>query len=202
MTNKAWFKERLQDPFLLKARQDDYRSRAAYKLIEIAGKYGIIRPGFTVLDLGAAPGSWSQIALKLAGKKGTVVAIDLLDIANIDHVNIIKGDLRDAQVIAKAESFTPKGFDAIISDAAPDTTGVHFADSSDSTELVHSILDLYIPLLKPGGSFTAKVFEGSEFKKLLDRIRKLFKFAKSFSPKASLSRSREVYVVAQGYEKT
>lgn len=202
MAAKAWFKNRLNDHYLLKARADDFRSRAAYKLEEIDQKYQLIKKGFKILDLGAAPGSWSQYAMRKTDGKAAIIAIDLLEIEPIDGVTIIKGDIRCEANQAEILRLAPKGLDLILSDMAPDTTGVHHADTENSALLVHLALDMAEKLLKPGGAFVAKVFEGGEYKALLDRTRSLFGFAKSFNPKASLNRSREIFLVAREFKKT
>lgn len=197
---KAWFKERLNDHFLHKARADSFRSRAAYKLEEIDTKYKLIKPGHKILDLGAAPGSWSQYAMRKVAGKAKIIAIDLLEIDPIEGVTILQGDIRDAANQAKIVELAAGKLDIILSDMAPDTTGVHYADTENSALLVHLALDIVQKLLKPGGSFVAKVFEGAEYHDLLQRARKLFGFAKSFNPKASLNRSRELFLVAQDYK--
>ena len=200
MGQKAWFKNRLNDHYLKKSRQDNYRSRAAYKLEEIDKKYSLLKPGQKILDLGAAPGSWSQYALQKLKKRGKVIAIDLLPIDPIPGVHIIEGDIRDEKNQKKIIDLSPKGVDVILSDMAPDTTGVHYADTENSAQLVHLALDMAEILLRPGGSFVAKVFEGAEYKELLQRAKSLFGFAKSFNPKASLNRSRELFLVAQQFK--
>jgi len=197
---KAWFKNRLNDHYLQKSRADDYRSRAAYKLEEIDQKYRLIKPGMKILDLGAAPGSWSQYAMRKVSGKARIIAIDLLEIAPIEGVTIIQGDIRTPENQAKIMELAPNGLDLILSDMAPDTTGVHYADTENSALLVHLALDIAEKLLRPGGNFVAKVFEGAEYQQLLQRTRKLFGFAKSFNPKASLSRSREIFMVAQDFK--
>lgn len=199
---KAWFKDRLNDHYLQKSRIDDFRSRAAYKLEEIDQKYKLIKPGQKILDLGAAPGSWTQYALRKVNGKAKVIAIDLLEIAPIEGAIIIRGDIRAPENQARIIELAPHGLDIILSDMAPDTTGVHFADTENSALLVHLALDIAEKLLKPGGSFVAKVFEGAEYLPLLQRTRKLFGFAKSFNPKASLTRSREIFMVAQDFRPT
>lgn len=199
---KAWFKNRLNDHYLQKSRADDYRSRAAYKLEEIDQKYRLIKPGMKILDLGAAPGSWTQYALRKVSGKAKIIAIDLLEIAPIEGAVILQGDIRDQQKQAQIIELAPNGLDMILSDMAPDTTGVHYADTENSAMLVHLALDIAEKLLKPGGSFVAKVFEGAEYQQLLQRARKLFGFAKSFNPKASLNRSRELFLVAQNFKPT
>lgn len=197
---KAWFKDRLNDHYLQKSRADSYRSRAAYKLEEIDQKYKLIKPGQKILDLGAAPGSWTQYVLRKVNGKAKVVAIDLLEIFPIEGAIIIRGDIRDSANQAQIIELAPHGLDVILSDMAPDTTGVHYADTENSALLVHLALDIAEKLLKPGGSFVAKVFEGAEYQQLLQRTRKLFGFAKSFNPKASLTRSREIFLVAQDFK--
>ena len=199
MSNKTWFKNRLHDHYLLKSREDNYRSRAAYKLEELDQKYRLIKPGMKILDLGAAPGSWSQYAMRKTSGKAKIVAIDLLEIVPIENVTVIKGDIRDEENQAKILELCPKGLDLIMSDMAPDTTGVHYADTENSVILVNLALDIAERLLKPKGNFIAKVFEGGEYNSLLKRTRSMFEFAKSCNPKASLSRSRELFMVAQGF---
>lgn len=201
MPNKNWFQNRLRDPFLLKARKENYRSRAAFKLVQILQKYKLIRPGNRVLDLGAAPGSWSQVLVKEVGPKGQVVGIDLLEIVPLDGASLIKGDICDPKNQAEIARLAPNGFDAIFSDMAPNTSGVHHADCGNSADLVHLVLDLSAQWLKPGGNFAAKVFEGAEYKDLHSRTKRLFQFAKSYKPEASLSESREIYLIGQGYGK-
>ncbi|GAB4276465.1 MAG: 23S rRNA (uridine(2552)-2'-O)-methyltransferase RlmE [Candidatus Rifleibacteriota bacterium] len=200
MATKAWFKNRLNDHYLLKSRAENYRSRAAYKLEEIDNKYRLIKPGQKILDLGSAPGSWTQYALRKSNGKARVIAIDLLEISPIDGATIIQGDIRDPDNQAKIIELAPKGLDLILSDMAPDTTGIHHADTENSAALVHLALDIAVKLLKPGGAFVAKVFEGSEYKTLLERAKSLFGFAKSFNPKASLNRSRELFLVARQFK--
>jgi 23S rRNA (uridine2552-2'-O)-methyltransferase len=201
MPVKEWFKKRLNDPYLRKARAENYRSRAAYKLKEINDKYHLFGKGSRVLDLGAAPGSWSQIVHETVGEQGLVVGIDLLEIVPIDGVHFFHGDIRDPAIQDRVDEIMgSRLFDAVISDMAPDTTGIHHADTEHSADLVHLVLDQCDLWLKPGGAFVAKVFEGAEFKDLHQRIKSRFEFAKSFNPKASLTRSREVYVVATGWK--
>lgn len=200
MAAKAWFKNRLNDRYLLKSRADNYRSRAAYKLEEIDEKYKLIKPGQKILDLGSAPGSWTQYVLRKTNGKAKIIAIDLLEISPIDGTIFIQGDIRDEKNQKTILELAPNGLDVILSDMAPDTTGVHHADTENSAMLVHLALDMVEKLLKPGGSFVAKVFEGSEYKELLDRTKSLFSFAKSFNPKASLNRSRELFMIAQNFK--
>ncbi len=200
MPNPGWFKNRLQDPYFRKAHRENYRSRAVYKLQEIQEKYQLIRSGQRILDLGAAPGSWTQYAVEQAGRTGKVIGIDLLPIQPLEGATLLEGDINDPVMQEQIHQFAPKGFDVIMSDMAPNTTGVHHADAGNSVELVHVALDLSKLWLKNGGSFVAKVFEGSDFRELHERFKKLFGFAKSFKPKASLSASRETYLVGKEFK--
>lgn len=196
---KDWFKKRLQDPYLLKSRQEGYRSRAAYKLQEIDQKYKLFKAGQKILDLGAAPGSWSEYVTKKLSNKVTLIAVDLLKIEPIPNVTIIQGDFRDSGIQEQIISSANGKLDIILSDMAPDTTGRHDVDTYNSSVLVNLALDLAEKLLKPGGKLVAKVFEGSEYQAILKRAKGMFGFAKSVSPKASLSQSREVFLVADNF---
>jgi len=201
MATPRWFQQRLRDPFLQKAHRENFRSRAAYKLQEIAEKYKLLRPGSHVLDLGAAPGSWTQVAMQAVGSKGLVVGIDLLAIEPVDGAHLIQGDIRDPKKQEEIKALSKRPFDLILSDMAPNTTGVHHADTANSVELVQLALELAHTWLKPGGSFVAKLFEGAEYKELHTLAKSLFGFAKSFKPKASLAQSREIYLVCQDFKK-
>ncbi|MBF0500396.1 MAG: RlmE family RNA methyltransferase [Candidatus Riflebacteria bacterium] len=216
MPNKDWYQRRLRDPFFLKAHRENFRSRAAYKLQEILEKYRLIKTGYSVLDLGAAPGSWTQVALEATGVtptrqdssaappgkergRGLVIGIDLLEIEELPGAHLLKGDIRDKAMQAAIVNLAPRGFHCILSDMAPNTTGIHHADTSNSVDLIHLALDMCPTWLRPGGSFVAKLFEGAEYKELHTRAGRLFEFVKSFKPKASLSKSREIYLVCQNY---
>lgn len=189
----------MQDPFLKKAHREDYRSRAAYKLQEIEEKYKLLQSHSKVLDLGCAPGSWCQLVRRCLGPKGLVIGVDLLAVEPIEGVTLLQGDLTDPAVQDRITSLCPGGFDLILSDMAPHTTGIHHADTQRSAELVTLVLDLCARWLKPGGAMLAKVFEGAEYPALRQRARTLFRFAKTVTPEASLARSREVYLLGQGY---
>lgn len=199
MPNKNWYQARLKDPFLLKARKENYRSRAAFKLLQILEKYKLCKPGQKVLDIGAAPGSWTQVLSKAVGPKGLVVGVDLLPIDPLERAKLFQGDIRSPEIQAKISELAPQGYDSIFSDMAPNTTGVHHADTGNSVELVGLVLDFCPKWLKPGGNFVAKVFEGGDYKDLHSRVKSLFGFAKSYKPEASLSESREIYLVAQNF---
>lgn len=199
MPNPNWFKQRLRDPFLKKAHSENFRSRAAYKLKEIVDKYKLVKPHHRILDLGCAPGSWAQMARTWLSPKGLLIGIDLVPTEPVEGTTLLQGDIRDPQMQDRIRELNPHGFDVILSDMAPNTTGVHHADTAHSADLVSLVLDLCAVWLKPGGSCIAKVFEGSEYQALHKRAKGMFEFVKSVNPEASLSRSREVYLVGQGY---
>ncbi len=199
MPNPTWFRKRLHDPFLKKAHREDLRSRAAYKLQEIAEKYKLIHSYSKVLDLGCAPGSWTQMVRRFLGPKGQVVGIDLLAVAPVAGATLLQGDITDPAMQAAIERLCPGGFDLILSDMAPNTTGIHHADTARSAELAGLVLDLCGRWLKPGGACLAKVFEGAEYPALRQRAKAMFGFAKTVTPEASLARSREVYLLGTGF---
>ncbi|MBF0544922.1 MAG: RlmE family RNA methyltransferase [Candidatus Riflebacteria bacterium] len=201
MPNNNWFKQRLNDPFLKKAHKENYRSRAAYKLKEIIEKHDIFKSAVRILDVGAAPGSWTQVAAEEAPKGAKIIAVDLIEMEEVPGAQVFKGDIRDIKIQEAIFSVVKKPFDLIISDMAPNTSGVHHADSGNSVELVNIVLDLAPQWLKQGGKFVAKVFEGPEYKQLHSRAKSMFEFAKSFKPKASLSSSREIYLVCMNFKK-
>jgi 23S rRNA (uridine2552-2'-O)-methyltransferase len=201
MSNKSWYQARLKDPFLLKARKENYRSRAAYKLQEMLEKYPLCRSGNKVLDVGAAPGSWTQVLLEKVGTKGLVIGVDLLPIEELAGAHLLTGDICDLAVQESIKKLCPQPFDAIFSDMAPNTTGIHHADTGQSVELVNLVLDLCPHWLKTGGHFIAKVFEGAEYKELHTKVKSLFGFAKSYKPSASLAQSREIYLIGQDYRR-
>lgn len=188
----------VQDHYFKQAKRDGYRSRAAYKLIEILDKKKVIARGDRVLDVGAAPGSWSQVLARRLGPRGVIVAIDLkvIDQSGLpENVSLIVGDLTEASL----EELGGLPFQAIVSDMAPDTTGDRFGDHHRSVRLCHTLLDRANVWLAPGGSLVMKVFEGEAYRDLLDRMKNLFESAKGFKPKASRSESVEMFLIARGF---
>lgn len=185
-----------RDYFYRKAKDVGYRSRAAFKLKQINEKFMIIKKGDTVVDLGAAPGGWLQVAKELSG--GKVVGVDILPIEKIDGVDVIRGDIRlDATVEEIREKLGKEGADTVICDAAPDLSGSWSYDHARSIDLAKSALECALKLLKPGGGFAVKVFQGDMFPDFLDKTRQYFVKVKAFSPEASRKQSAEIYVIGK-----
>jgi 23S rRNA (uridine2552-2'-O)-methyltransferase len=195
-----WLQEHFDDHYVKLARKDGYRSRASYKLLELQEKDRLIKPGMTVVDLGAAPGGWSQVAARLVGGKGRVIASDILPMDSIADVEFIEGDFTEQAVLDSIlESLNGQKADLVISDMAPNMSGMTAVDQPRSMYLVELALDLARQVLKPGGVFVSKVFQGEGFDELLREMRAEFATVKSRKPEASRPRSREVYQVAAGF---
>ena len=185
-----------RDIFYRKAKEEGYRSRAAFKLKQINEKFRIIKMGDTVVDLGAAPGGWLQVAKELSG--GKIVGVDLLSIDEIEGVDLIKGDIRLDTTIEKIrEIIKTEGADVVICDAAPNLSGSWSYDHARSVDLATSALECARKLLKPGGGFAVKVFQGDMFHDFLEKVRGCFVKVQAFSPEASRSQSAEIYVIGK-----
>jgi 23S rRNA (uridine2552-2'-O)-methyltransferase len=199
-TSKQWMDEHVNDPYVKKAKIDGYRSRASYKIIEINEKDKIIRAGNIVMDLGSAPGGWSQVVAPLVGELGRVIASDILPMDGIIGVNFIQGDFTEAEVYDNILS-TLHGdkVDVVVSDMSPNLSGVNTTDQYSSIYLVELALDMARNVLKPGGSFCAKVFQGVGYEEYAKEVRKSFDKVVVRKPRASRARSREVYIVAKGF---
>lgn len=189
----------MKDPFVRKAREDGYRSRAAFKLLEINTRERVLIPGARVVDLGAAPGGWSQVAAKAVGPSGKVVAIDLLEIAPMSQVTVLRGDFREAgeqaQVVA---AMGGERADVVLSDMSPNISGIASADQARAAELVRIAVEFCGSHLKPGGVFVVKVFQGEEFAGLLKEMKQAFREVKVHKPTASRGESRETYLIGRG----
>jgi 23S rRNA (uridine2552-2'-O)-methyltransferase len=196
-----WLKEHFDDPYVKQSQRDGYRSRASYKLLEMSKKDKLIRPGMIVVDLGAAPGGWTQVAMQLVGDDGTVVASDILAMDPIAGVTFIEGDFTEQSVYDEIiMALNGRKADLVISDMAPNMSGNPAIDQPKSMYLVELALDMSRHILKPGGSFLAKVFQGEGFDDLLRETRSSFVKVQSRKPGASRSRSREVYQLATGFK--
>ena len=191
----------VSDPFVKKAQLDGYRSRSAYKLTELNEKDRLIRPGMRIMDLGSAPGGWSQVAGRLVGAKGRVLATDILPMEPIKNVDFIQGDFTDEAVVAQLLDWLGGGkFDLIISDIAPNITGIDSADQASSMYFLELALDTVRQTLKPGAIFVAKMFQGSGSDQYVKDLRTSFEKVLIRKPAASRAESREVYIVAKGFK--
>lgn len=203
-SNRAWIERHINDPFVKKSRIDGYRARSAYKLIEIDEQEHIFRPGITVVDLGSAPGSWSQVArAKLSNPDGTlngrVVAMDILPMDPIDGVDFLQGDFREESVEEQLKAMVAGGkVEAVISDMAPNLSGVAMVDAGASLYLCELALDFAVQHLTPDGIFVAKVFQGSGYSQYVEACKKVFKVVRQRKPEASRDSSSEMYVVGRG----
>jgi 23S rRNA (uridine2552-2'-O)-methyltransferase len=199
-TSKKWLDEHVNDPYVKKAKSDGYRSRASYKLIEINEKDKLFRPGNVVMDLGSAPGGWSQILVPLVGNTGRVIASDILPMDSIVGVTFIQGDFTEEAVYEQiVSSLDNSKADSVVSDMAPNISGVNTTDQYSSIYLVELALDMARNVLKPGGSFCAKVFQGVGYEEYVKDVRTSFDKVLIRKPAASRPRSREVYIVAKGF---
>ena len=199
-TSPRWLKEHFDDPYVKMAQRDGYRSRASYKLLELQEKDKLLRPGMTVVDLGAAPGGWSQVAAAIVGDKGKVLASDILSMDAIADVEFIQGDFTEEAVFEQLmAAMQGVKADLVISDMAPNMSGIADVDQPRSIHLVELALDMAREILKPGGGFVAKVFQGEGFDPLMQESRASFQKVLTRKPRASRPRSREVYLVAKGF---
>ena len=200
-SSKAWLKEHRDDPYVQRAQREGYRSRACYKLLELQEKDRLIRPGMTVLDLGSAPGGWSQVAVERVGHRGRVIASDILPMDNLAGVEFVLGDFTEDTVFEQILAVIGEApVDIVISDMAPNMSGLNAVDQPRSMYLVELALDMACRVLTPGGAFVAKVFHGEGFEELLREARQHFDKVLTRKPKASRPRSREVYLVASGFK--
>ncbi|BEV73374.1 MULTISPECIES: 23S rRNA (uridine(2552)-2'-O)-methyltransferase RlmE [unclassified Paludibacterium] len=198
-SSNAWLQEHVNDPYVHMAQKDGYRARAAYKLLEINEKDKLIRPGTVLADLGSAPGSWSQVAARIVGDQGRVFALDILPMDPVPGVNFIQGDFREEEVLEQfIELLDGRALDLVISDMAPNISGMSSIDQARSFLLTELALDFARDHLKPGGHFLVKVFQGSEFQAYMKAMRELFGEVLTRKPKASRDRSSEVYLLGRG----
>lgn len=199
-SSRRWLDRHVNDPYVQRSQVDGYRSRAAYKLLEIQERDRILLPGIRVLDLGAAPGSWSQVACELVGQRGQIVALDLLPMAPLEGVEILEGDFREESVLLRLrETLGGEPLDLVMSDMAPNISGTAIVDQARAIYLVELALDLAREQLKPGGAMVLKLFQGSGFDAFLRDLRGSFRQVVNRKPNASRPESRELYLVAKGF---
>ena len=196
-SSRRWMHEHLNDEYVKKAQKEGYRSRAVYKLLEIIEKSQIINKGDRILDLGAAPGGWSQVARKIVGKSGQVIASDILSIEEISGVNFLQGDFTEQSVYDELITLTEgSSIDIVLSDMAPNMSGQLSVDQPKSIYLAELAIDLAVKTLSKNGHFIVKIFQGDGFDDYVKNARKVFKKVSIIKPKASRPRSKEVYLLA------
>lgn len=199
-SSARWLREHFTDEYVKRAQKEGYRSRAVYKLLEIHEKDRLLRPGLTVVDLGAAPGGWSQLAAQLVGGRGAVIALDLLPMEPLPGVGFIQGDFRETAVLERLlEMLNGRPVDLVISDMAPNTSGVKAVDQPRGMYLAELALDFARQCLRPGGDLLVKVFQGEGFDAFLKNLRAAFTTVAPRKPKASRARSAERYLLARNY---
>lgn len=200
-SSRRWLARQRQDPYVKRAHSEGYRSRAAFKLLEIQERDRLLRPGMVVVDLGAAPGGWSQVAARLVGDRGKVIATDILPMDVLAGVTFIQGDFRETPVLdALTALLTDHPPGLVISDMAPNTSGVRSVDQPRSMYLAELALEFGGRTLKPGGDMVVKVFQGEGFEEFVRSVRAVFNKVSLRKPEASRGESREMYVVARGFK--
>ncbi|NNF16339.1 MAG: RlmE family RNA methyltransferase [Gammaproteobacteria bacterium] len=195
-----WVDEHRRDEYVVRAQREGYRSRAVYKLLELLDAGEILRPGQRVLDLGAAPGGWSEVARRVVGDAGAVVAVDLLEMEPIEGVTFIQADFREDEALARIKAALSGQAHLVMSDMAPNISGIRSVDQARSMLLAELALDCAAQVLVPGGHFITKLFHGEGFDFYVKTARTMFHNVKVKKPRASRPRSRETYMVARGYE--
>lgn len=199
-SSQRWLDQHFKDPYVKRAQKEGHRSRAAFKLLEIQEKDKLIKPGMLVVDLGAAPGGWAMVAKEGVGKKGEVIALDILPMEPIADVHFIQGDFTQPETFqALLDTINQRPVDLVLSDMAPNISGIAAADQANAMYLAELAFDLAQKVLKQGGDFLVKLFQGQGFDQYLTLIRKSFKQVKVRKPQASRSQSREVYLLAKGF---
>lgn len=199
-SSRRWLKEHFDDVFVKRAQAEGYRSRAVYKLLEIQERDHLLRPGMTVLDLGAAPGGWSQVARRLVGPQGRVIATDILDMEPVEGVDFLQGDFREESVLERLlVRLGEAKADLVMSDMAPNMSGTDAVDQPRAIYLAELAMDLARATLRPGGAFLVKLFQGEGSDAFVADVRRSFGQVVVRKPKASRPRSREVYLLARNY---
>lgn len=199
----AWVKERKREYYYRKAKEENFRSRASYKLLQAAKKHSFIKPGYVVVDLGAAPGGWTQAARKLVDESGFVLAVDLKPIEPFDaaNVRVIIGDISEPQTIKDIQEFLPRSADVVVSDISPNVSGIWELDNARQIDLASQSLKVAAAVLRYGGNFFVKVFQGSSTNRFVHEVRQQFSFVKLVKPRASRAKSAELYVLGMNYKK-
>ncbi len=199
----GWVNERKREYYYRKAKSENFRSRASYKLLQAVKKYEFIKPGYTILDIGASPGGWTQAALQLVEETGFVLAVDIKPIIPFDALNTLTltGDITDPKTLKDIQKFLPSPPDVVISDISPNVSGIWELDHARQIDLANHALNIATLVLKPKGNFFVKVFQGDTTKKFVDETKRNFSFVKLVKPKASRSKSAELYVLGMDFRK-
>ncbi|MBS7606749.1 MAG: RlmE family RNA methyltransferase [Candidatus Bathyarchaeia archaeon] len=199
--SKSWLERRKRDYYYRRAREENYRSRAAYKLLQAIEKYGLIKPGDVVVDLGAAPGGWLQVARQVVGDKGFILGVDVREIEPLDYgnVHVILGDITDEETLRRIKAVLPRPADAVISDVSPNISGVWELDHARQIDLAEYSLRIALSILRRGGNLFIKVFQGEFFDEFLSEVKRYFRYVEVFKPKASRKESAEIYIVGMDY---
>jgi len=197
-SSSAWLKRHVNDPYVHRAKAQGYRSRAAYKLLQLLKRDGLVHPGDTVVDLGAAPGRWSQVLVERVGRSGRVIAVDLLEVAPVPGVMLIQGDFSEESVLRRLEAaLGGRKIDLVVSDMAPNISGVRSSDQARSIHLCELALDFAGTHLNSGGAFVVKAFQGTGYPEFLAAMRRIFVSVASRKPGASRGESNEMYLVGK-----
>ena len=199
VASAAWLRRQLNDPYVTAAKAQGWRSRAAFKLLEIDEKFHLLKPGQRIVDLGAAPGGWSQVAVR-KGEAAKVIGLDLLPIDPIPGATFIQGDFNDADMPARLIEAMGGKADLVLSDMAPNTTGHGSTDHIRIVALAELAVDFALQILAPGGAFVAKVFQGGSERQVLDPLKRHFAVVRHSKPPASRKESSELYVIATGFQ--
>jgi 23S rRNA (uridine2552-2'-O)-methyltransferase len=197
-----WIERRKRDYYYKRAKEEKYRSRAAYKLLEAVKRYNFIHPGDIIVDLGAAPGGWLQAARQIVGERGFVLGVDLREVEalNYNNVHVILGDIRNAEVIGRIKAILPRPADAVVSDVSPNISGIWELDHARQIELAESSLKIALSVLRRGGNFFVKVFQGEFFNQFLNEVKNHFMRVEIVKPKASRKESAEIYLLGMNYK--
>ena len=201
---KAWIQDRKKDYYYRKAKEEKYRSRAAYKLLQVVEKYHFIKNGNCVVDLGAAPGGWVQAAKRLVGTKGFVLGVDLKPVEPFPYRNIVTviGDISKPETLQQIAKFLPRKADAVISDVSPNISGVWEVDHASQTDLAQHALGIALEALKPSGAFFVKIFQGDLLSDFIEKVKKHFEVVRIIKPKASRAKSSELFILGMRLKQT
>ena len=201
---KAWIQERKRDYYYRKAKEEKYRSRAAYKLFQAIEKYHFIKNGDVVVDLGAAPGGWTQAARKIVGSRGFVLGVDLKPVEPFPRSNVrtIIGDINEQETLEQILSMLPRKADVVISDASPNISGIWEVDHARQIDLAHQSLKIALETLRPLGNFFVKVFEGDLLVDFINKVKRRFEVVRIIKPKASRAKSSEIFVLGMHLKKS